>query len=77
MIQRIVEPQPLIQPTDALHLTLLEIPTRNVQILRQSPLIVALWNNGHVSLRRPAQQHLRGRLAVLLGDLLDGCVVQQ
>ena len=77
IIQRIVKPQPLIQPTDTLQLALLQIPPRHVQILRQPPLVVALRDDGHVSLRRPAQQHLRGRLAVLFGDLLDRRVVQK
>ena len=77
IVQRIVEPQPLVQPANALHLALLEIPARDVQILRQSPLVVTLRDNRHVSLRRPTQQYLRGRLAMLLGDLLDGGVIQE
>ena len=77
IIQRIVKPQPLIQPADTLQLTLLKIPPRHVQILRQPSLIIALRDNRHVPLRRPPQQHLRGRLTVLLRNLLDRRIVHE
>ena len=77
IVQRVVEPQALIQPANAVHLALVEIPTGNVQVLRQPPLIVALRDDGHVPLRGPTQQHLRGRLPVPAGNLLDGGVVHE
>ena len=43
----------------------------------QARLVVALWDHGDVPLRRPPQEDLRGGLAVLLRDALDGRVVEE
>lgn len=48
-----------------------------MQVLRESVLIVALRYNGHAPLRRPPQQHLRRRLAMLVGDLLHRRVLEE
>lgn len=76
-IRRVVESQPLIQPTDLLHLILLQVKTAHVQILRQTGLIVALRNDSNTTLGRPAKQDLRGSLAVGVGDALDDVVLEE
>lgn len=76
-IQRIIEPQAPINRLDGLHILILQIEPQHVQILRQPIWIVALRDHGHIPLRRPPQQHLRGRLAMLVRDLLDVRMLQQ
>ena len=77
VVDRVVEAQAPVQPADAVQLAPVEIPPGHVQVLRQPPWVVALRDDGHVALGRPAQQHLRRRLAVLVRDGLDGRVVQE
>lgn len=69
--QWVVKPQPLIQPTDTFNLVLGQLKTAHVQILRQTALVVTLWNDRDAPLRGPAQEHLGGSLVVLGGDVLD------
>lgn len=73
----VVEAEVLIQPAHRLELPLLQVPSRDLQILLQPALVVALRDDGDAALRGPAQQDLRGRLAVRLGDLLDDRVVEE
>ena len=75
-VQRIIKPQPLIQPRNLLDLRVREIEIRNLQVLLQPGLIITLWNNRNPPLRGPPQQNLRGGLAVLVGDGLDRRVVE-
>ena len=77
VVQRVVEPQTLVQAGDGLDLVLGQIEGADVQILRQTALVVALGDDSHATLRGPPQQHLRGRLVVLLCNALHMFVVEE
>ncbi len=75
--KRLVEPQPLVKLADLLNLLFLQIEAADIQVLRKPVLVIALRNDSDAPLRRPPQQNLRRRLALLLRDLLDHRVLQQ
>ena len=76
-MQWIIEPQILVDAIDLANLALAQVEARHVQILCQPALVVTLGDDGHISLRRPAQQDLRRRFPVLVCDGLDGGVVEE
>ena len=76
-MKRIVESQIPIQAVHLVHLVPRKAETEKVNILPLPGQIVALGNNAHVALDAPPQQHLRGRLTVLVRDPGDGGVFKQ
>lgn len=75
--QRVVESQVPVQGADGLDLAGFQVPASDVQVLRQAVRVVALGDDSDVALRGPAQQHLGRGLAVLLGNALDGRMLEQ
>lgn len=73
----VVESKVLVQRAQRFNVGGLQIPSGHVQVLRQAARVVALGDDGDVALGGPAEQHLGGGLAVLLGNRLDGRVVEQ
>lgn len=76
-ISRIIESQPAIQPTNRLQLPLLQLKIRNLQILQQSRLVIALGNHSQSALGGPAEKDLSRRLLVRFGDLGDFGVLEE
>lgn len=76
-IDGVVESQALIKSTDGLDLTLVEIKASDVQVLRETALVIALGNNSNSALSSPAEEHLSGSLPVLLGNTLDCGMVEE
>lgn len=76
-VQWVVEPQPLIQSTNRLNLLIIQIERADVQVGRQTALVIRLRNHRNAALSRPSEQDLRWRLVVLVRDSLDGLVVEE
>lgn len=73
----IIESKPLVKSTDRVQLALIHIKFRNLQVLLQTFLVVALGDNSQPSLRSPSQQDLRRSLVVLLRNGSNSRVFKQ
>lgn len=67
----------LVQRADRLQLAGLQVKVGDLQVLRQAGGVVALGDNGNVTLSSPAQQDLSRGAVVLGGNGGDGSVLEQ
>ena len=74
---RVIESQALVQRADGLQLTLVQVETSDLQVLRQTGGVVALRDDSNPALGGPAEQHLSRGLAILLGEARNGVVLEQ
>lgn len=73
----LVEAQVLVQRGYGLNLIIIEVEAEVLEVLLHASLAAALGNDGDAALGGPAQQHLGGGLAVLVGDGLDGGLLHE
>ena len=75
-VQRVVEPQVLVECKDILDLLVGEVEPSDVEVLCKTALVVALRDDSDVALCGPSQQHLGGGLAMLLSNRCDGGMLE-
>ena len=73
----VVEAQTSVKSRNRLDLVIGEVEIADIQVRGQSGLVVGLWNDSDLALSSPSQEYLSWGLAVLVGDLLDGFVLEQ
>lgn len=76
-IRRLVEADASVLGGDLFNVLLVEIEAVDVEVLGEDLGAARLGDDGQAALRGPAEQDLRGLLAVLLGDARDDVVLEQ
>jgi len=76
-VRRIVETITCFQSTDFLDVLLGQVEICHVEVLFQSMLAVALWNDSQTALRSPPQEDLCAILAVFLSNCDNRRVFKQ
>jgi hypothetical protein len=77
VVDGVVEAETSVEGTDGLNLVLGKVEAADIKVLGKTVLVVGLGNNGNTTLGGPSEQDLAGRLAVLVGNLLDSLVVEE